>query len=238
VLKGIELAVPRGHCVALLGESGSGKTTLARCIAGLHPHYDGEISLAGAVLPRSSFQRTQEQRRRVQYIFQNPFESLNPRKRVRELVLGPARVLLGEIADPDAAVAAALEQAALRPDLADRYPDQLSGGERQRVAIARALATRPDVVVCDEITSALDVSVQSAIVELLADLQREMRMSLLFVTHDIALVRNVAQSVAVLERGHIVEHGEVAAVFATPQHAYTRALMADTPRFHLVGETR
>jgi peptide/nickel transport system ATP-binding protein len=236
VLRGIDLTVPRGHCVALLGESGSGKTTLARSIAGLHPQHGGEVRLSGEILPRSSFRRTVEQRRRVQYIFQNPYESLNPRKTVRELVLGPARVLLGHIRNPDATVAQALERAALRRDIADRYPDQISGGERQRVAIARALAAGPDLLVCDEITSALDVSVQSAIVELLAQLQREMGLSLLFVTHDIALVRNVAQSVAVLKQGRIVEHGAVTDVFAAPQHEYTRALMADTPRFRLVAE--
>jgi peptide/nickel transport system ATP-binding protein len=236
VLKGINLSLPRGHCVALLGESGSGKTTLSRSIAGLHPHYDGEVRLDSETLPRSSFQRTVAQRRRVQYIFQNPYESLNPRKSVRELLLGPARVLFGHIADPDTLVARALEQAALRADLADRYPDQLSGGERQRVAIARALVAKPDVLICDEVTSALDVSVQSAIVELLARLRQEMALSLLFVTHDIALVRNVAQSVAVLERGHIVEHGAVTGVFAAPQHQYTHALLADTPHFRLVAE--
>jgi peptide/nickel transport system ATP-binding protein len=235
VLKGIDLAVPRGHCLALLGESGSGKTTLSRSIAGLHPHYEGEVRLAGETLPHSSFRRTQVQRRRVQYVFQNPYESLNPRKTVRELVLGPARVLLGDLPDPEGTLAAAMEQAALRHDLVDRYPDQLSGGERQRVAIARALAAGPDVLICDEVTSALDVSVQSAIVELLAKLQREMGLSLLFVTHNIALVRNVAQSVAILERGHIVEHGDVASVFAAPQHEYTRSLLADTPRFRLVA---
>ena len=145
VLKGIDLTVPRGHCVALLGESGSGKTTLARSIAGLHPQYDGEVRLAGETLPHSSFRRSVAQRRQVQYVFQNPYESLNPRKTVRELVLAPARALLGHIADPEGTVVAALERASLRRDLADRYPDQLSGGERQRVAIARALATGPDV---------------------------------------------------------------------------------------------
>ena len=237
VLDGIDLTVPAGHCVALLGESGSGKTTLSRCIAGLHPQYDGEVRLGDATLPHSSFRRTQGQRRRVQYIFQNPYESLNPRKTVRDLVLGPARVLFGHVPDPEEVVARALDRAALRHDLVDRYPDQLSGGERQRVAIARALAAGPDVLICDEVTSALDVSVQSAIVELLARLQREMELSLLFVTHDIALVRNVAQSVAVLEHGRIVEHGAVAEVFADPRHPYTRALLADTPHFRLVADT-
>ena len=236
VLDGIDLAVPRGHCVALLGESGSGKTTLSRSIAGLHRQYDGEVRLDGEVLARGSFQRTREQRRRVQYVFQNPYESLNPRKTVRDLVLDPARVLLGRLADPDRTVAEALEQAALRPDLADRYPDQLSGGERQRVAIARAVAVHPDVLVCDEVTSALDVSVQSAIVDLLSRLQVETGLTLIFVTHNIALVRNVADSVAVLEHGKIVEHGEVTRLFRDPQHAYTRALIADTPNFQLADE--
>ncbi len=236
VLESVDLVLPRGHCVALLGESGSGKTTLARSIVGLHPEYDGEVRLGGEALARRSFQRTREQRRRVQYVFQNPYESLNPRKTVRDLVLGPAGVLLGHIADPERTLAEALEQAALRPDLAGRYPDQLSGGERQRVAIARAVAVRPDVLVCDEVTSALDVSVQSAIVELLHHLQKETGLTLVFVTHNIALVRNIADSVAVLERGQIVEHGTVEHLFRDPQHLYTRALIADTPNFQLADE--
>jgi peptide/nickel transport system ATP-binding protein len=237
VLEDINLMVPRGHCVALLGESGSGKTTLSRSIAGLHREHIGEIRLGGELLARGSFDRTREQRRRVQYVFQNPYESLNPRKSVRELILGPARLLLGHLADPEATVAGALQQAALRPDIADRYPDQLSGGERQRVAIARALVAQPEVLICDEVTSALDVSVQSAIVSLLSQLQQQMGLTLLFVTHDIALVRNVAQSVAVLERGRIVEHGGVLDVFRQPRHRYTRALIEDTPNFQLVDES-
>lgn len=234
VLEDIDLSVHSGHCVALLGESGSGKTTLARAIAGLHPQHGGEVRLAGESLPHSSFQRSVEQRRHVQYVFQNPYESLNPRKTVRELLLGPARILLGRIDDPDGLVAAALEQAALSPELAHRYPDQLSGGERQRVAIARALAARPEVLVCDEVTSALDVSVQATIVELIGRLQGQ-GLTVLFVTHDIALVRNVAQSVAVLQQGRIVEFGPVAQLLTDPTHDYTRALVADTPHFQLVG---
>ncbi|MQA97567.1 MAG: dipeptide ABC transporter ATP-binding protein [Streptosporangiales bacterium] len=231
VLSGIELTVPAGECVALLGESGSGKTTLSRAIVGLHPEFDGEILLDGEALAHGSYRRTEEQRRRVQYVFQNPYEALNPRKTVRELVLGPVRVLRGRVADPDAVVRDALERASLRGDLAGRYPDQLSGGERQRVAIARALATGPDLLICDEITSSLDVSVQSSIVELLRELQRRDGLSLLFVTHDIALVRNLAQHVAVLEDGRIVESGPVERVFTTPDHPYTRSLIDDTPHF-------
>jgi len=233
VLEDIDLSVYAGDCVALLGESGSGKTTLSRCIAGLHHNFTGELTLDGVPLAPSSFKRTKEQRRRVQYIFQNPYESLNPRRTVEELILQPLTAVRGRVRNPREIVASALERASLRPDHALRYPDQLSGGERQRVAIARALATEPDVLVCDEITSALDVSVQSSLVDLLRGLQADMGLTLLFITHNIALVRNIAQQVAVLEHGRIVESGNVANVFDNPQHAYTRSLMAATPNFQL-----
>ncbi len=233
VLKDINLTVQAGACLALLGESGSGKTTLARCIAGLHSSFTGDLLLNGQTLARGSFAREKEQRRQIQYIFQNPYESLNPRRRVRDLILQPVRAVRGKVADPEGTVRAALEHASLRPDHADRFPDQLSGGERQRVAIARALATEPQVLICDEITSALDVSVQSSLVELLRELQKEMGLTLLFITHNIALVRNVAQQVAVLEAGRIVENGRVEEVFAHPQHLYTQSLMDATPNFQL-----
>ncbi|MDN5790250.1 MAG: ATP-binding cassette domain-containing protein, partial [Micrococcales bacterium] len=235
VLEDIDLAVRPGDCVALLGESGSGKTTMAQCIAGLHAGYTGEMLLDGEPLAPGSFQRTREQRRRIQYIFQNPYESLNPRRTVRELILQPLRAVSGPISDPDAVVTQALEYASLRPDHASRYPSQLSGGERQRVAIARALATSPEIIVCDEITSALDVSVQSSLVELLRHLQSEMGLTLVFITHNIALVRNIAQQIAVLEAGHIVEFGPVEGVFANPQHEYTQSLIEATPNFQLTN---
>ncbi|GAB3699522.1 ABC transporter ATP-binding protein [Nocardiopsis oceani] len=232
VLEGIDISVSRGECVALLGESGSGKTTLSRAVAGLHHQFTGEISFDGDALATSSYRRTAEQRRRVQYVFQNPYEALNPRKRVREQILGPYRHLVGKPKDPDAVVAEALEQAALPASYADRFPEQLSGGERQRVCIARAVATGPDLMVCDEITSALDVSVQAEIVKLLRGLQ-DRGMALLFVTHNIALVSNIAERVAILNKGEIVEYGPVGQVMSSPQHEYTRALIADTPDFEL-----
>ncbi|MBE9375661.1 ABC transporter ATP-binding protein [Saccharopolyspora sp. HNM0983] len=234
VLEDVSLDVQPGSCLALLGESGSGKTTLSRCLAGLHPQHEGSVLLHGHALPRSSAQRNREQRRQVQYVFQNPYESLNPRRRVRDLIAQPIKVLEGGApADTADRVIEALQLAALRPDIAERYPDQLSGGERQRVAIARALVTGPKVLICDEITSALDVSVQSAIVDLLQDLRERMGLALVFVTHNIALVRNIAQQVAILQNGRIVENAASEQLFADPQHDYTRSLLDDAPNFQL-----
>ncbi|MEJ5868513.1 ABC transporter ATP-binding protein [Pseudokineococcus sp. 5B2Z-1] len=235
VLRGVDLEVRRGECLALLGESGSGKTTLSRSVAGLHRRLRGAVELDGEPLAAGVRRRTSEQRRRVQYVFQDPYESLNPRRTVREIVTAPVRQLLGRRPDEAERVRDVLMRVSLRPEHADRLPGQLSGGERQRVAIARALAVEPDVLVCDEITSALDVSVQAAITDLLAHLQRDLGLTMLFVTHDTALVRDVAQSVAVLSRGRLVEHGPVDTVFTDPQHEYTRTLMADTPRLDLAG---
>ncbi|WP_017612290.1 ABC transporter ATP-binding protein [Nocardiopsis salina] len=230
VLENIDVSVSPGECVALLGESGSGKTTLSRSLAGLHHEFTGEVLFDGDRLATSSYRRTAEQRRRIQYVFQNPYEALNPRKRVRDQILGPYRHLVGRPADADDVVAEALEKAALPASYADRYPEQLSGGERQRVCIARAVATRPDMLICDEITSALDVSVQSEIVALLRGLQDE-GMALLFVTHNIALVSNIAERVAILQGGRVAEQGTVGQIMSAPEHGYTRALIADTPDF-------
>lgn len=231
VLHGIDLDLRKGGCTALLGESGSGKTTLARAIAGLREPDSGSIDFDGTVLPASVRKRSLVELRRIQYIFQNPYESINPRRSVADTLLAGYRSLCGRPDDADAIVQQALRDAALRPDIARRYPDELSGGERQRVAIARALIVSPELLICDEITSSLDVSVQASIVELLQQLQESRSLTLLFVTHNMALVRNIAQEVAVLENGRIVEHNDVARLFAAPQAPYTQRLIEDTPSF-------
>ena len=228
VVHDVNLQVSPRECLALVGESGSGKTTLARSIAGLHHQRTGEILLRGTPLAASSRGRPREARRDIQYVFQNPYGSLNPRRTVGQIVRQPIE-LFGGADNADAAVGEMLERVALGARYADRYPDQLSGGERQRVAIARALVCRPSVLVCDEVTSALDVSVQAAIVELLAELQRDLGLAMLFVTHNLPLVRSIAGRVAVMSTGRIVELGWVEQVINAPGDDYTRRLLSDTP---------
>jgi peptide/nickel transport system ATP-binding protein len=218
------------ECLALVGESGSGKTTLARSIAGLHHERMGEILLGGEALAPSSRSRSRESRRRIQYIFQNPYGSLNPRRTIGQIVRQPVELFgTARGREADKLVDEMLERVSLSGAYAERYPDQLSGGERQRVAIARALVCEPAVLVCDEVTSALDVSVQAAIVDLLAGLQRDLGLSMLFVTHNLPLVRSIAQRVAVMSHGRIVEMGTVDRVLLEPGDDYTKALLADTP---------
>ncbi|MBS1887865.1 MAG: ABC transporter ATP-binding protein [Actinobacteria bacterium] len=231
VLHGIDLAVPKGLVTALVGESGSGKTTLARCIAGLHEEARGDIEVAGERLKFGSHRRTVDQRKAIQYIFQNATEALNPRRTVGHAIAQPLRVLENGKGERslDERVVALLDEVSLNPYLAGRYPSQLSGGERQRVTIARALATGPSVLICDEITSALDVSVQAAILMLLKRLRAESDLTLLFVTHNLAVVRAIADRVAVLNEGRIVEEGPVEQVLDSPRDPYTRQLLHDTP---------
>jgi peptide/nickel transport system ATP-binding protein len=230
VVHGASLGVYPRRCLALVGESGSGKTTLARCVAGVHRDLEGEIRFAGQPLARVARDRPRETRQHVQYIFQNPYGSLNPRKTVGQIVADPLVLFFRPSRrDLHARVEAALEQVSLTAEHGERYPDELSGGERQRVAIARALAAEPRLLICDEITSALDAPVQASIVELLRDLQRDMQLSMLFVTHNLALVANIADEVAVMCAGSIVEHGPVDDVLTAPKADYTRVLVADTP---------
>ena len=226
----IDLAVRPRQCVALVGQSGSGKTTLARCIAGLHRNFSGEITLRGRPLPPGARARDRETRRQIQYIFQSPYSSLNPRKTVGQIVAQPLKLFFDyDRQQIHSHIVQALERVSISPSVIDRYPHELSGGERQRVAIGRALVAEPALLVCDEITSALDVSVQAAIVDLMAELQRDMQLGLLFVTHNLALIRTIAEEVAVMSEGRIVEFGAVDDVLDAPREAYTRSLLADTP---------
>jgi peptide/nickel transport system ATP-binding protein len=230
VLHSINLTLEHHECLAVVGESGSGKTTTARSIAGLHHDWTGKIRLGDVELATSARARSTDVRRQIQYIFQNPYGSLNPRKTVGETIGQPLSVFgIASGRQADTLVGEMLEKVSLSATYARRYPDQLSGGERQRVAIARALISSPSVLVCDEVTSALDVSVQAAIVELLGSLQRDLGLSMVFVTHNLPLVRSIAQKVAVLADGSIVEYGETADILANPKAEYTRHLISDTP---------
>ena len=230
-LHGINASLSERRCLSLVGESGSGKTTLARCIAGLHPHkIVGDIEFMGKPLARDARGRPRATRQAIQYIFQSPYSSLNPRKTIAQILSQPLKVFFDLSRDEmEDRMVKALEQVALDSSLLSRYPDQLSGGERQRLAIARSLAAEPTVLICDEVTSWLDVSVQAAIIELLAALQRDMGLSMLFVTHNLALVRSISQEVAVMNDGRIVEYGLVDAVLDDPQADYTKKLLSDTP---------
>ncbi|ACL39755.1 ABC transporter related [Pseudarthrobacter chlorophenolicus A6] len=227
---GVSFAVERGRTHALVGESGSGKTTAVRLLLGLEQPDSGSITVGGHSTAGLSRAGLRDVRRHLQLVYQNPFTSLDPTWKVGRIVREPLdRFGVGSTADRADRVRDALQSVGLPGDAADRRPSQLSGGQRQRVAIARALVVRPDVVVLDEPTSALDVSVQAGILELLARLQRDLGLTYVFVSHDLALVRQVADTVSVLRRGRVVEHGTVDQVFDRPQHPYTRALLDAIP---------
>ncbi|MGH8905384.1 MAG: ABC transporter ATP-binding protein [Egibacteraceae bacterium] len=226
-VRDVSFSVAPGECVALIGSSGSGKTTIARCVVGLQRPASGAVLLDGQPLAGGAAARTGAQRRRVQMVFQNPAESLNPRHTASASIARAARLLRGlSPAGARGEAARLLEQVRLSGAVGQRYPWELSGGERQRVAIARALAGRPDVLVCDEITSSLDVSVQAAILELLDDLRRRLGLSLLFISHDLKVVASVADRVVVLADGAVAEQGPIAEVLGRPTHPHTRRLVA------------
>ncbi|WP_309131514.1 ABC transporter ATP-binding protein [Brevibacterium sp.] len=232
ILDGINLTLNPGECTMLLGESGSGKTTLSRCIAGLNDDYSGQVQLWGETMAPSTRKRTNEQRVGVQYVFQSPFSSLNPRRSIGQSLSVPLE-MSGEdnAAARKAKVEDALDAVRLGRSFYHRRPGDLSGGERQRAAIARALVNAPSVLVCDEITSALDVSVQASIIALLRTLRQERDLAMLFVTHNIALSRHVADNLAVLNKGKIVDYGPTGEVLENPTHEYTRELINDVPKF-------
>jgi peptide/nickel transport system ATP-binding protein len=230
VVHGVAFDVAKAEVVALVGESGSGKTTISRAVGGLHDEWTGEIAFDGRPLGKGARARSVEDRKRIQYIFQNPYLSLNPRLTIAQIVARPME-LFG-IAKGRAArdrVVELLDAVALGAGVLDLRTERLSGGERQRVAIARALAAEPDLLVCDEITSALDVSVQGSIVALLDDLRKTRGISMLFVTHNLALVRSIAARVQVLNAGELVESGFVVEVLDSPRQEYTRQLIGNSP---------
>ena len=223
----ISLDVSEGECLAIVGESGSGKSTVANMILGLYPPTQGEILYAGAVLPN---RRSLEHRREIQLVQQNPLSALNPRRSVAASL----RLALdvhnhGAVSQRPAMVAALLGEVGLDPELASRAPSGLSGGQRQRIAIARALACQSKVVVLDEPTSALDVLVQARVLRLLDELRKKRGLTYIFITHDLSVVRNIANRVAVFQRGKLVELARTDALFAHPDSAYTRALISAVP---------
>jgi peptide/nickel transport system ATP-binding protein len=226
----VSFAIEPGECVALVGESGSGKSTVARCIAGLHEPSAGTISFEGTRVAGAAHARPLDVRRRIQIVFQNPYESLNPRQRVRSSIERPLRVLrrMSRTAAHQE-VQELLQRVRLPARLAERFPAELSGGERQRVAIARALAAKPDLLVCDEVTSALDVSVQAAVLELLLELRSDLHLSMLFITHNLGVVACIADAVLVMDRGSLCETGPVESVLTTPTNDYTRRLLEAAP---------
>lgn len=229
VLDRVRLSVPRGHTVGLVGESGSGKSTTARAVVGTVPVRSGSIRLAGADVTSMSRKQAYEFRRTVQLVPQDPYSSLNPRRTVAQSLAEAIDPRRGRVAPHRDRIAHWLELVLLSPDDMHRYPHQFSGGQRQRIAIARALIVEPEVVIADEITSALDVSVQAEVLELLARLRAELELTMLFISHNLAVVRQVCDEVTVLLRGRVVESGSSAEVFTLPQHDYTRTLLASVP---------
>ena len=227
----VSLSVKRGSTLGIVGESGCGKSTLARAIVGLLPPRGGSISFDGEEIGGLSPRQMRPFHRDIQMIFQDPYASLNPRMTVGQLVSEPWRVHSDIVARPewDSEVGKLLERVGLKAEYATRYPHQFSGGQRQRISIARALAVRPQLIVCDEAVSALDVSIRAQILNLLDDLQQEFGISYLFISHDLGIVRHVAQDVAVMYLGRVVEAGPTEIVFDQPAHPYTKALLSAAP---------
>jgi peptide/nickel transport system ATP-binding protein/oligopeptide transport system ATP-binding protein len=227
----VSLEVGRGEVLGLIGESGCGKSTLGRAILRLHEPTSGRVVFDGVDVTALHAQALKALRRRMQIIFQDPYASLNPRRTVAEIVGLPLRLhgLASTEEEVRAKVAAMIERVGLKANQLDRYPHQFSGGQRQRIGIARALVSNPDFIVCDEPVSALDVSIQAQIIELLLELKRELSLTYLFISHDISVIGYLSDRVAVMYLGEIVEMGPVEAVLSQPRHPYTQSLMSAVP---------
>ena len=229
VVHGVSLRIERGETLAIVGESGSGKTTLAMALCGLAPVLDGEVRFDGALLARGKDRYLQPDRRRIALMFQDAVGSLSPILTVRKLLGEPFRIHSDLSDDPDRSALELLSMVGLSSDFADRYPHQLSGGQARRVCLARALAQKPDLLIADEPTAGLDVSIQGEVLNLLSDLQQELGLGVMIITHNLNIVRHVAKQMAIMYLGRFVEQGLSELIFQQPRHPYTAALLAANP---------
>jgi oligopeptide/dipeptide ABC transporter ATP-binding protein len=226
----VSLTIPRGKTLGLVGETGSGKSTLARCVAGLIPVTSGRVTFNGRDITNLSRRAMRPVRREIQMIFQDPYSSLNPRRRVGAIIGDPFVIhKTATGAERKRQVQELMERVGLNPEHYNRFPAEFSGGQRQRIGVARALALRPQLIICDEPVSALDVSIQAQVLNLLSDLQQDYGLSYLFIAHDLEVVRHVSDSVAVMYLGRIGESGPEEAVYTSPRHPYTAALLSAAP---------
>ena len=232
-VNGVSFALNRGETLGIVGESGSGKSTLGRCIIRLTEPTDGEVRFEGRNLLELNKGELRRFRKKLQMVFQDPYASLNPRQKIGDIIGESLRIhgLVRDRNEMRRRIGEILEMVGIRPELAARFPHELSGGQRQRIGLARALAVSPDLIIFDEAVSALDVSIQAQILNLINDLQRRLQLSYIFITHDLSVVRQVATHIGVMYLGEMVEFAPADELFANPRHPYTRALLSAVPEY-------